>query len=229
VVDELNARRLSLIAATEAAQSREDLQTFQNLANDLSDFLRDVGQVFPTPQFRDATEALALLKNCITILGSALITGRGLAVAVGNCQASARLAGEGLSTPLVRGEEGEPVRRAPRELPEVSSITLPERFTVRSVPRLTDHLEALIDIAREFDWPDERFPALAAETQRLLERGQDWLDVAQESRAAEEERESPSQTRLEALEMRVELLQQYVDALDDQDLEGALESLNELA
>ena len=73
------------------------------------------------------------------------------------------------------------------------------------------------------------FPALAAETRRLMERGRDWLDAAQGALVAEEGKESPSQPRLEGLEMRVELSQQYVDALDDQDLESALESLNELA
>jgi hypothetical protein len=228
-VDALNVRRLGLIDAASAAESSEDLQAFQDLANDLSDLLRDVGQVFPTPQFRDATEALALLRNCITLLENAIISGRGLAVALGNCQASARLAGEGLSTPLLGGEEPEPVRRAIREPPEVPSITLPAEFTTGAVPRLTDDLTELVEMAREFDWPDERFPALAAEVQRLLERGQDWLDAAQDALNTEEAKEPPSQARLQALKMRVELLQQYVDALDDQDLEGAMASLNELA
>ena len=119
--------------------------------------------------------------------------------------------------------------RTPRELPEVPSITLPERFTARSVSRLTDHLETLLDIAQEFDWPDERSPALATETQRLVERGQGWLYAAQDSLDAEEGEESPSQARLEAMETRVELHQQYVESLGNQDPEGALESLNELA
>ena len=95
--------------------------------------------------------------------------------------------------------------------------------------RLTDHLETLLDIAQEFDWPDERFPALATETQRLVERGQGWLDAAQDALDAEEGEESPSQARLEAMETRVELHQQYVESLGNQDPEGALESLNELA
>jgi hypothetical protein len=121
------------------------------------------------------------------------------------------------------------VMRAPRELPEVPSITLPEEFMARSLPRLTDHLKELVEMAREFDWPDERFLALAAEVQRLLESGQDWLDAAQDALNTEEAKEPPGQARLQALKRRVELLQQYVDALDDQDLEGAMASLNELA
>jgi hypothetical protein len=228
LVDQLNARRLDLIDDAAAAQSSEDLQTFQALATDLRDFLRDVGQAYPTPQFIDAAEALALLRNCIALLENAVTTGRGLVVAVGNCQASARLAGEGLSTPLVGGAELGPVRGAPSQLATVPRIELPDNFTVRSVPRLTEHLATLVEIARDFDWPDVRLPALAAETQRLLECGQEWLEVAQDSLESEEGKDSPSQARLEARETRVELLQQYVDALDNQDLDGALESLNDL-
>ena len=226
LVDQLNSRRLDLIDAAAAAQSSEDPATFQALATDLRYFLQDVARVFPTPQFVDAAEALALLRNCVALLENAVATGRGLAVAVGNCQASARLAGEGLSTPLAGGAELGPV--PPRELPAVPSIELPDNFTVRSVPRLIEHLATLVEIARDFDWPDLRFPALAAEVQRLLERGQDWVDAAQDSLESEESKDSPREATLEARETRVELLQQYVDALDNQDLEGAVESLNEL-
>jgi hypothetical protein len=229
LVDQLNARRLDLIDDAVAAQSKEDPQTFQALAADLRDFLRDVARVFPTPQFIDAAEALALLRNCVALLENAIANGRGVAIAVTNCQASARLAGEGLSTPLVGGAELGPARGALRQVPAIPSIELPENFTVRSAPRLTEHLATLVDIARDFDWPDVRFTALAAEVQRLLERGQDWLEAAQDSLESEEGKDSPREATLEARETRVESLQQYVDALDNQDLEGALESLNELA
>ena len=101
----LNARRLGLIDAAAAAQFSEELEDFLDLANDLRDFLRDVGQVFPTPQFRDATEALALVWNCISLLVNAVISGPGLTVAASNCEASSRSAAEGLSTPLVGVEE----------------------------------------------------------------------------------------------------------------------------
>jgi hypothetical protein len=194
----------------------------------LRDFLQDVAQVFPTPQFIDAAEALALLRNCIALLENAIANGRGVAIAVTNCQASARLAGEGLSTPLVGGAELGPARGALRQVPAIPSIELPDNFTVRSVPRLTEHLATLAEIARDFDWPDVRFPALAAEVQRLLERGQDWVDAAQDSLESEEGKDSPREATLEARETRVELLQQYVDALDNQDLDGALDSMNEL-
>lgn len=227
-VSELNTRRLSLISTARAAQDSFYIEVFQELANEYSDFLQDVAAVFPARQFPDALNALDLLRNCITIVERAGVATLGpltgaQVLAFSNCQASARLAGESIVTALAGGEAPAPGAR--RELPEVPSIPLPTRFTTRSLPRLTNHVGNLDTLAQEFDWPELRFPALAAEVQRLLTSARDWLAEAEGALKTEEGKASPRESRLEPLEARAGSLGEYVQALDDEDITAALESL----
>lgn len=117
-----------------------------------------------------------------------------------------------------------------RVLPEVPTISLPENFTVRSAPRIVKHIEALIALVEGTDFPDpdDPFPALDAEIERLQLQGERWVETAEESAAAAEDRGAGPAT-LEPLEERQEQLQQYVDALADLDLKGAQDALEEIS
>lgn len=115
-----------------------------------------------------------------------------------------------------------------RLLPEVPTITLPTSFSTRSVPRLINHVEQLVDLAEQTDWPEQPFPALAAEAKRLFDRGTDWRDTAQDSLDSEEGRDSPSEGRLETLEQRRDTLDTYVEALEGEDFSQALEALSDI-
>ncbi len=221
-VNALNTRRVGLISLAQAAQTSTQLQTFQDLADAFSEFLQDVAAVFPARQFPDALEALGLLRSCLTILERVMLAGEAQVLALSNCQASSRLAGQAITTPLSGGEA--PTAPA-RELPEVPSIPLPTRFTTRSLPRLKEHVEDLDTLARDFDWPEERFPALAAEVLRLAESGRSWLEAAQDARGAEEDRDSPRESTLERLETRSGALEEYVEALDGEDIDAAVQAL----
>lgn len=132
--------------------------------------------------------------------------------------------------PNVR-KAGQPLPGAPPasgERPAVPTITLPGNFSTRTVPRLMGHLEELLVLAEEVDWPEEPFPALSAEVEQLFERAKDWRDNAQDSFDAEQERGG---SREDVLEERVNTLDRYVEALDpeeEQDLGEALEALGDI-
>ena len=124
---------------------------------------------------------------------------------------------------------GGPVAMA-RVFPDVPTISLPENFTVRSVPRIVKHIEALTALVEGTDFPDpdDPFPALDTEIERLQLQGEKWVETAEESSSAAEDRGAGPAT-LEPLEERQQQLQQYVDALADLDLKGAQDALEEIS
>lgn len=113
-------------------------------------------------------------------------------------------------------------------LPDIPAISLPDSFTVRSIPRLVRHIEALIVVAEETDFPDGDFPAMETEIERLQLRGEKWVETAESSAAAAEDR-GVGEEALEPLEERQQQLEQYVNALADQDLKGAQDALEEIS
>lgn len=123
-------------------------------------------------------------------------------------------------------EKGEENGVAP--LPDVPVISLPDSFSVRSVPRIIRHLEALIAVAGTTDFPDSDFPALEAEIERLQLRGEKWVETAESSASAAEDR-GVGEEALEPLEERQQQLEQYVNALADLDLKGAQDALEEIS
>gem|GEM_PF-4092708 len=245
VVRSLEAWRRDMIADLAVLQDSTRPEDFDAVANAAGDYLANVREAFPTTSFTQAFDMLGLLTNCNALLREAATPAQ-RARAVLNCQSSARLLREALVTPLrgavLRPEEAEETLGV-RELPKVPTITLPKNFTTRSVPRLTAHLEELVDLAREYDWPDEEFPELTAEVIRLIgtqlpsEPGEPeqfsgargWLDAAQDSLQNEIDSKSPNAARLEALRQRVETLASFISALEeDQDLDAALDELSNI-
>lgn len=110
----------------------------------------------------------------------------------------------------------------------VPTIELPESFSVSSRPRIIRHLNVLTELVEATDFPDEPFPALEAEIEKLQLAGEAWAETAQESLSAAEDRGTGG-SRLEALEDRAQSLEQYVAALADVDLRGAEDSLEEIS
>jgi len=131
---------------------------------------------------------------------------------------------------IIEGREGNGGPPVVTLLPDVPTIPLPENFTVRSVPRIIRHIEALITLVEGTDFPDpdNPFPALDAELERLQLQGESWVETAEASTAAAEDR-GAGPAALEPLEERVQQLQQYVDALADLDLKGAQDALEEIS
>ncbi|MCH7570459.1 MAG: hypothetical protein IH919_07830 [Deltaproteobacteria bacterium] len=117
--------------------------------------------------------------------------------------------------------EQEPVQR---DRPPVPTIDFPTTFSTRSLPRLLGHAEALNDLANEFDFPEDEWPELAAATESFAKAASVWRDNASDSLANAEERGTTGD-RLEVLEEREGNLSAIVDSLEDQDLQGALDSL----
>lgn len=116
----------------------------------------------------------------------------------------------------------------PPERRSISPFLYPGRFTVSSVPRLTDWLARLIAWADEADWPGEEWPEMATEVGRFAEAAQGWLDAAQETLETEEARDNPRAARLEALQDRVDALETLHDALESEDLSSAMDALSDL-
>lgn len=125
------------------------------------------------------------------------------------------------------GNGGVPIAKV---LPAVPTISLPESFSVRSAPRIIKHIEALIAVAEQTDFPDpdDPFPALEAEIERLQLAGEAWTEAAESSTAAAEDR-GAGPAVLEPLEERQQQLEQYVNALADLDLKGAQDALEEIS
>lgn len=122
---------------------------------------------------------------------------------------------------------------AAAELPTVPTITLPANFSTRTVPRLLNHLQALADLAAAAEWPGDPnepdvLPAMTAEVLRLQEIGTDWSGSFQDSLGEEEERDNPSQRRIDALQERIDQLDRYAESLDQQDLPAAIEAMEEI-
>lgn len=97
---------------------------------------------------------------------------------------------------------------APQPRPAVPTITLPEGFDRRSVPRLVMHLAALRDIGETVQWPEMEYQLLTEEVQRIQVVGEGWAERAQ----------GELQERLE----------EFVQGLEDQELEAAQEALEAL-
>jgi hypothetical protein len=110
----------------------------------------------------------------------------------------------------------------------VPSISLPSRFSTRSIPRIVAHLEALGELAEDADWPDQDWPELEAEVARVAEAAGGWRDAAQEALDNEEARAAPREDRVDALGERVEELEAVVAALENQDLAEATLALGEM-
>jgi len=103
-----------------------------------------------------------------------------------------------------------------RPRPQVPTINLPENFSIRSVPRIVMHLAGLRDIADSTLWPEEPYEPLSREVERIREAGEAWLERAEDVLG---DRES------EQLQDRVDNLQTFVIALEDEDLEAAQDAL----
>jgi len=107
----------------------------------------------------------------------------------------------------------------------VPTISLPDRFSSRSLPRLTAHIETLQEIAERTNWPETPFTALGEEVERIRNAAEEWEQQSQESLDNEEERDSPREERVDALTERIDSLRELQEALDSQDLSGALSAL----
>ena len=111
-------------------------------------------------------------------------------------------------------------------LPSVPVIQLPEGFTVRTVPRLLIHLEALARLAEAHDYPDTPFPALETELESIGEQVSAWVaGVGQFQRNAEEREDADRATELEELADSLGNVQQ---ALEDDDIQEAISELESL-
>jgi len=75
--------------------------TFQILQGQLAELLGQVNRHSPRPQFLAAQEAHPLLRNCIALLTEEQALTPRWATLLVNCQASARLVAEALSSPLL--------------------------------------------------------------------------------------------------------------------------------
>ena len=107
---------------------------------------------------------------------------------------------------------------APPLPPTVPTITLPERFSVSTIPRLTRHLEQLEVL--------EESAALEEELDRLATVVEGWNQAAQDALDTESEKDSPREDRIDALEDRVEHLANLLDALEGHDVEEAVNALS---
>ncbi len=111
-----------------------------------TDFRAAVKTSFTHSPFPEVEEHLALLRSCIDrLVGERAMFAR-RADAVRNCRAAVRLLVEGLFISLI-GAPPTPPREAGVGLGAVvPAITLPERCTIGSVPRIEEHLRLLADL-----------------------------------------------------------------------------------
>jgi phosphomannomutase len=119
------------------------------------------------------------------------------------------------------------VEEEEEDRPGVPTLSLATGFSTRSIPRLERHLGALVELAEAQDWPGEEFPALEAEVARLLDAAKRWKAAAEEAVSNEEDRATPREERLEELQEREDVLDRYVTALENQELQEALDAILE--
>jgi len=108
----------------------------------------------------------------------------------------------------------------------VPTITLPQNFSIRTVPRLVEHLKGLSALFEESELEDvEEYPDLAVEIDRIGDIAKTWYERAQELFDEEEGKDSPNEEVLERREQRAGDLEAFNDALAEYDLESAIETL----
>ena len=213
-------------------------QSFRNGLPVLEKFLADARAMFGPMVFPDAPAALARYRSCI----GGLTNFDGLTTSqkrerLRDCWDAARLLGESIASILFG--QGRPVTfgrtPSPTQHPQVPTLKLSNKsgetskFTVATVPRLTAHLEKLKDLADEHDWPgleDEAaaWPAMAAEVARLAAIAEEWAEMAADVLAEMSE----GSAKYDASNERAEQLSTLAEKLDEPDLEGAIEALEEV-
>jgi len=192
------------------SESGTRVEAFQALERAATEFLRDTSKKYTRSPFPDALEGLTLVRSCIELLESERELSQRRVQAVRNCRNSARVLAEAFTSPLTPAVETEPLAAA------VPQLELPGRFSTRSVPRLTRHLEQLAQLD-----PETVQEAIG----RVEEMISDWHAAAQDALSAEEDKDSPNDERLERLEERVEMLDALETVLGDLDLEEAIRVL----
>lgn len=207
----LEARRSDLVDSLRAAESATTPALFRSLLEGVEVFLTDVHNRLPGQPFPAIAADLSLLRNCVILLERSQPQGTAAqAVAVSNCQNSARILAETLSSPLVAAP-GAPTRRGRPPTPPttVPALSLPARVSARAVERLQQHLKALAA------GPDPDDPAVRQELERLANVLGDWSIELEDTLAKAEG------DRAERLQERIDVLNEAAQALQDGDLEGA--------
>ena len=213
LVAQLENRRQTLVRRLQAgAEQGTGVAAFQALERAAAEFLRDTNEQYTRTPFPDAQEALTLVRSCIELLEAERELTQRRVQAIRNCRNSARLLAEALTSPLTPAIEPEPPA-AP-----VERLELPEQFSTRSVSRLSRHLALLARLDPE---------TVQDEIARIEQVVSQWHEAALDALAAEEDKESPDEERLERLSERAEMLDELENALGDLDLEQAIRVLGE--
>lgn len=207
---DLEFSRANLVAALLVAESATSPAEFQALLQEAETFLAQVRSLFRISPFPGAQGDLDLLRNCIILLERAS-TAASQAIALSNCQNSARVLAESLSPPRVsrRVTPAAPPAVTPGGIP---TLELPARPSRRAVDRLQRHLEALASV-------DPGDPAVGRELERLGVILADWSIELEDSLADAEG------DRADRIEQQIEVLNETAQALEDGDLEAAGQAL----
>ena len=96
-----------------ASTGATNVSLFQVLKQEATLSLEEVRAVYPREQFPDASEALGLLRNCIRLFEQEKELTQRSVTALRNCQSSARVLAESLSSPLGIPEAPQPAQALP--------------------------------------------------------------------------------------------------------------------
>lgn len=195
-LEELEMRRRLLVDSAGAASAfGADVSVFRSLAEQAESFLAEVTRQFGrrSPLPADTRRALDQLKACTTMLAEArLPTQR--EVQLNNCQAWARLLADSLATPLA----APPARQRRVRRPRVN---------------VAEVWDALTERIRVWQRPN------APNARRALERFLEGTGVDREVLAESLEKLDEYEAEPDA-ETRAELWQEFLDALDEVEVNG---------